>query len=104
MKKILMFCLVAVMSVGVGVGFAQEKKAKAEKKIVTTTFCTDIDCEGCAKKIYNNVPVLGKGIQDVKVDVKSKTVTVQYDAAKNSDEALVKAFAQIKVKAQPQQK
>lgn len=101
MKKILMLCLVAVMSLGVG--FAQEKKAKAEKKIVTTTFCTDIDCEGCAKKVYNSIP-FEKGVKDVKVDVKAKTVTVQYDASKNSDEALVNAFTKIKVKAEPQKK
>ncbi|MBO5875957.1 MAG: heavy-metal-associated domain-containing protein [Alistipes sp.] len=101
MKKILMFCLVAVMSVGVG--FAQEKKAKAEKQIVTTTFCTDIDCEGCAKKVYNSIP-FEKGVKDVKVDVKAKTVTVQYDSSKNSDEALVNAFTKIKVKAAPQKK
>jgi copper chaperone CopZ len=101
MKKILMFCLVAVMSVGAG--FAQNKKAKTEKQIVTTVFCTDIDCEGCAKKVYNSIP-LEKGVKDVKVDVKAKTVTVQYDAAKNSDAALVGAFTKIKVKAQPQPK
>ena len=101
MKKILMLCLVAVMCVGAG--FAQEKKAKAEKKIVTTVFCTDIDCEGCAKKVYNSIP-FEKGVTDCKVDVKAKTVTVQYDAAKNSDAALVEAFTKIKVKAEPKKK
>lgn len=97
-----MLCLVAVMCAGVG--FAQEKKAKAEKQIVTTVFCTDIDCQGCAKKVYDNVAVLGKGIKDVYVDVKAKTVMVKYDAAKNSDAALVEAFSKIKVKAEPKKK
>lgn len=96
-----MFCLVAVMCAGVG--FAQEKKAKAEKQIVTTVFCTDIDCEGCAKKVYNSIP-FEKGVKDVKVDVKAKTVTVQYDAAKNSDAALVEAFNKVRVKAEPKKK
>ena len=98
MKKILVLCLMAVMCAGVG--FAQEKKAKVEKQVVTTVFCTDIDCEGCAKKVYNSIP-FEKGVKDVKVDVKAKTVTVQYDASKNSDEALVGAFTKIKVKAAP---
>lgn len=93
-----MLCLMAVMCTGVG--FAQQKKAKAEKKIVTTVFCTDIDCEGCAKKVFNSIP-FEKGVKDVKVDVKAKTVTVQYDASKNSDAELVGAFTKIKVKAEP---
>ncbi len=101
MKKILMFCLVAVMCVGAG--FAQEKKAKTEKKVVTTVFCTDIDCEGCAKKVYNSIP-FEKGVKDVKVDVKTKTVTVQYDASKSSDAALIDAFTKIRVKAELQKK
>ena len=101
MKKILVLCLMAVMCAGVG--FAQEKKAKAEKQIVTTVFCTDIDCEGCAKKVFNSIP-FEKGVKDVKVDVKAKTVTVQYDSSKNSDAALVDAFTKIKVRAAPQKK
>ena len=100
MKKLIIVCLLAI--IGVGVCAAQDK-AKAEKKIVTTVFSTDIDCEHCAKKIMNTIP-FEKGIKDVRVDVPSKRVTVVYDASKNSDEGLVEAFSKIKVKAEKVQK
>lgn len=96
MKKILMLCLALVM----GVGMCAAQKA-ADKKTVTTVFTTDIDCEYCVKKIMNNVPSLGKGVKDVKVDLPKKEVTVVYDSTKNSDENIVKGFASIKVKAEP---
>ncbi len=95
-----MFCLALML----GVGVALAAKPAQKKQIVTTVFVTDIDCEHCAKKILNNVPSLGKGVQDVKVDVSKKEVTVVYDASKNNDENLVKGFASIKVKAQPKKK
>ncbi len=97
MKKILLMCLVALFSVGVA--NADEPK-KGEKEIVTTEFLTDIDCAGCAKKVTNTIPY-ERGVKDVQVDVESKTVTVTYDAAKTNDEALVKAFSKIKIKAEP---
>ena len=95
MKKILMLCLALVM----GVGMCAAQKA-ADKKTVTTVFTTDIDCEHCVKKIMNNVPSLGKGVKDVKVDLPKKEVTVVYDSTKNSDDNIVKGFASIKVKAE----
>ena len=98
MKKILVIC--AALLMGAGVCMADNNKGKAEKKVVTTVFCTDIDCEHCKAKIMNNIPMLGKGVEDVRVDVSTKRVTVTYDAAKNSDEGLISAFAKIKVKAE----
>ena len=82
MKKILMICLALVM----GLGMCAAAGKPAQKKEVTTVFVTDIDCEHCVKKIMNNVPSLGKGIKDVKVDLPKKEV---------------KGFATIKVKAEP---
>ena len=99
MKKILLCCLMAVMALAVNAGNDNNKKAKAEKQ--TVVFCTDIDCQGCANKILNNVPVLGKGVEDVKVDLPTKEVTVVYDAAKTNPETLAKNFQKIKVKATP---
>ena len=97
MKKFVLFCLALAM--GVGVCAAAGKPAA--KKIVTTVFVTDIDCDHCVKKIMNNVPSLGKGITDVKVDLPKKEVTVVYDGTKNDDANIVKGFASLKVKAEP---
>lgn len=97
MKKFVLFCLALAM--GVGVCAAAGKPAA--KNIVTTVFVTDIDCDHCVKKIMNNVPSLGKGIKDVKVDLPKKEVTVVYDGTKNDDANIVKGFASLKVKAEP---
>ena len=96
MKKIIMLCLLAVLGFGVANAVAQKKGGNVK----TTVFVTDIDCEGCAKKVTNSIPFV-KGVKEVKVDVPTKTVTVTYDATKSSDEELVKAFAKIKIKATP---
>ena len=58
------------------------QRRRPTKKGVTTVFTTDIDCEHCVKKIMNNVPSLGKGVKDVKVDLPKKEVTVVYDSTK----------------------
>ena len=91
-----MLCLAVVMGAGIC-----EAKKPADSKSVTTVFTTDIDCEHCVRKIMNNVPSLGRGVEDVRVDLAKKEVTVVYDAAKNSDEKIVEGFASLKVKAEP---
>ncbi len=96
MKKIIMLCLLAVMSFGVADAVAQKKSDAALK---TTVFLTDVDCETCAKKIDNSIPYQ-KGVKEVKVDVATRKVTVTYDATKSSDEALIKAFKKIKINAE----
>lgn len=97
MKKILMMCLVLVMSMGVAV--AQKPAKKATKQYVTTVFVTNLDCPNCAKKVENNVPSLGKGIKDLKIDLPTREVTVTYDATKNNPETIIKGFESLKVEA-----
>ena len=94
MKKIMMILAMLAMVAGVATA---APKAKSEKKISTVVFTTDLDCHHCAQKVLNTIPY-EKGIKDVQVDVPTKTVTVKFDAAKNSIEALTKAFTGIKVK------
>jgi copper chaperone CopZ len=95
MKKIILMCLVALL--GVGAANAQKPKS-GEKKSVTVEFMTSLDCEGCAKKINETLPY-EKGVRDVKIDVPTKVVTVTYDPSKTNNEAIIKAFAKVKIKA-----
>ena len=94
MKKIMM--ILAMLAMVAGIATAAPKQ-KAEKKIATVVFTTDLDCHHCAQKVLNTIPY-EKGIKDVQVDVPTKTVTVKFDEAKNSTESLTKAFESIKVK------
>ena len=88
MKKILMICLVLVMSMGVAV--AQKPAKKAPKLYVTTVFVTNLDCPNCAKKVENNVPSLGKGIKDVKIDLPTREVLRKSGAYTHSRQAPIK--------------
>lgn len=98
MKKLLVICLALVM--GVGVAMAQKPAKKGGKELKTTVFVTNLDCPNCAKKVENNIPVLGKGIKDYAINLESKEVTVTYDASKNSDENIIKGFNTLKVEAE----
>lgn len=97
MKKLMMICLALMM--GAGVCMAQKPAKKAEKQMQTTVFVTNLDCPNCAKKVENNVVSLGKGIKDLQIDLKTREVTVTYDATKNNDATIIKGFKSLKVDA-----
>lgn len=97
MKKLLIVCLALVL--GCGVAMAQKPK-KAPKALKTTVFVTNLDCPNCAKKVETNVPTLGKGIKDLKIDLSTREVTVTYDSSKCSDEQILAGFGKLKVEAQ----
>lgn len=98
MKKVILMCLVALFTVG---AVSAQKPHKGGKQTTTTVFVTDIDCAGCAKKVNDTIPY-EKGVKDVQVDVDAKSVTVTFDPSKTNNETLIKAFAKIKIQAEPQ--
>lgn len=100
MKKLLILMLALTM--GVGAVLAQDAKAtkKAQpKKSEVVKFVTDIDCEGCAKKVLDVIP-FKKGVKDVVVDVPTKAITVTYDPRKTNEQTLVEALNKIDVHVQ----
>lgn len=101
MKRIVILCAALFLCAGLSEASGAVKKEKKEKSIVTTVFVTDVDCAHCVDKILNNVPTLGRGIKDVQVDLRTKEVTVVYDASKNDAQTIVEGLASLKVKAEP---
>ena len=69
----------------------------------------DLHCQGCCDKIMKNI-AYEKGVKDLVCDLKSKTVTVTYDADKTDVPTLLKAFekigkpAQVKSEESPRKK
>ncbi len=99
MKKIILLTLALVMSLTIAAA-----KAPARKTVKTTVFTTDLHCHSCVNKIMNNVPMFGKGVKDVKVNIDTKEVTIVYDASKNTDQHLIEAFRSLKINAEVKDK
>ena len=82
-----------------GVMLATE--AKTEKKKVT--FDVTMHCENCKKKIERNL-AYEKGVLNLKVVLKEKTVTVTYDVAKTDVEKIKEALEKLGYEAMPKEK
>ncbi len=89
MKKI----ITAVIGTLILASVAMEAKTVKPvlKKVV---YCTDLDCEDCAKKIRENVS-FEKGVKDLSVDVPTKMVQIQFDSNKTDTLVLKKAINKL---------
>lgn len=85
MKRFLIFILALMPMVAV---FA----AKQDKQVVVLS--CDLHCQGCCDKIMKNI-AFEKGVKDIVCDLKTKTVTITYDANKTDIPTLLKAFEKI---------
>lgn len=86
MKKIIVLIVALIPFIGI-------YAAKADRQ--TVVLSCDLHCQGCCDKIMKNI-AFEKGVKDIICDLKSKTVTVTFDAAKTDLETLLKAFERIK--------
>lgn len=71
--------------------------AKDIKTVVLKTQ-PEMHCESCEKKIKGNLR-FEKGIKNIITDLKTKTVTIEYDADKTNVQNLIKGFKKIKYEA-----
>lgn len=86
MKKIIVLIVALMPFIGI-------YAAKADRQ--TVVLSCDLHCQGCCDKIMKNI-AFEKGVKDIIFDLKSKTVTVTFDAAKTDLKTLLKAFERIK--------
>ena len=67
-------------------------EAKPDKQVVI--FKVEMHCENCKLKIERNL-AYEKGVLDLDVNLKKKTVTVTYDAAKTDKKKLADALEKL---------
>lgn len=89
MKKINM--ILAAMMIA-ATGFAKDFKT------VVFNTAPEMHCNSCENRIKNGLK-FEKGVKDIKTDLETKTVTIEYDADKTNIENIVAAFAKIDYKA-----
>ena len=89
MKKVLV--LGAMMLTAV-VGMAKDTKT------VVFTTNPEMHCESCENKIKGNLR-FEKGVKNIITDLKTKTVTIEYDADKTNVQNIIKGFKKIKYEA-----
>lgn len=76
-------------------GISAVASVKAPKgEIKTVVFSTDLHCQKCVNKINDNL-AFEKGVKDLKVDLKTHTITVKYDTSKTSVEKLAAAIKKL---------
>lgn len=94
MKRFLLVALTVML------GAALTCYAGGKKEKATVVFQTDMHCHKCAEKVNENIS-FEKGVLDVKIDEKTKQVTITYDARKTSVEKLQKSIQKLGYTATP---
>ena len=92
MKKYLLIIICSVFC-ALSVSAANGLSAKRSNRQTVVLSC-DLHCQGCCDKIMKNI-AFEKGVKDLVCDLKTKTVTVTYDAGKTDIPTLLKAFKKI---------
>ena len=64
------------------------------KKTATVTFRVSMHCKKCVEKINDNIAFL-KGVEDLKVSLDEKRVTITYNPAKTDEATLQKAIEKL---------
>lgn len=88
-KKLLATLVVALLSV----------TAVLAKDLRTIVFKVEqMECGNCENKVKNNIK-FEKGVKEFSTDLKTRTVTIVYDAAKTNVEKLQAGFKKFKYEA-----
>ena len=90
--KTKVFALVTMLLITLSsTAFSQDKKKNDKQQV---TFDVSMTCENCKKKIEKNI-AFEKGVTDMKVDLPSKTVTIEYKENKTDSVKLKKAIEKL---------
>lgn len=69
-------------------------KAKPKSKTETVTYVVSMHCKNCVNKITDKISFM-KGVKDLKVSLKDKTVAIKYDPAVVQESTLEKTIRDL---------
>ncbi len=79
---------------GITAATAAAFKAKPKSKTETVTYVVSMHCKNCVNKITDKISFM-KGVKDLKVSLKDKTVTIKYDPAVVQESTLEKTIRDL---------
>lgn len=68
--------------------------AAPKKKLVKAVYQSDIHCKNCASKVENNI-AFEKGVEDLKISVEKKTISIEFNEAKTDTTKLANAINKL---------
>ncbi len=89
MKKILFLLLGILLLSGIS-ALSVSAKARTE----TVTYSVNMHCQNCVNKLSDNLSFL-KGVKDLRISLKDKTVTIKYDPSRIDEEELVRQIGRL---------
>lgn len=96
MRRFLAIAILAIISVSAVAAPPKEKKEKIN--YVTTIFAIDVDSPKSMDRVKHAISS-EPGVKSVSVDAKRHQATVKFNAARNSNEQLIRSFRKIDIKA-----
>lgn len=106
MKKAIILTIAALMTVSAAsavaasvemtgtVSLTDKKPAKKKGEIKEVTFLVHLHCANCVKKVQENL-AFEKGVKDLHVCLEDQIVSLKYDSAKTTEEALKAAIVKL---------
>lgn len=90
MKKFLVALFFTLVSVAAFSALAAKPKTKTE----TVTYEVNMHCQNCVNKLTDKLSFL-KGVEDCKVTLKDKTITIKYNPAKVQEKTFVETIEKL---------
>ncbi|MCK4662366.1 MAG: cation transporter [Bacteroidales bacterium] len=94
MKKVKFYLFISLTVMFVANSFSQEVSKNSKNDIAVAKFECSVKCNNCKQKIMDNIPY-EQGVKNVKVNLETKIVVIEYKKSKNTAENLEKALQKL---------
>ena len=94
MKLLRLITLMLALFVSLALTAQDKKEQTKKKKTEKVTFLVSLHCENCKAKIEKNIS-WEKGVKDLMVDLKDKTVAITYNSENTTEGNLKTAIEQL---------